>query len=256
MATCFLNNIYCCYLPSHCSYGLQLLDNSVFNASKAAYRKELEKLALLTDSTPVDKVNFIRAYAKARETGMTKRNILSGWRVTGNWPISRSKALRHPEIQEDKAKQTTPEPRPYLGSDDTPKTSRQIRDLSKNKTPATRRRYAVIAKGFETQEQTLAAHAVRISSVEEEVSRLKRGKKRKAIPNPNRRFMTLSEALAAGETIPEVGSQTEPVVVDSKPEDDVVSEAEVASVIEVKVEPESPQLTTRSGRLVKKHRNE
>jgi len=45
-------------------------------------------------------------------------------------------------------------------------------------------------------------------------------------------------------------------VVDSKPEDDVVSEAEVASVIEVKVEPESPQLTTRSGRLVKKHRNE
>jgi hypothetical protein len=32
----------------------------------------------------VDKVNFIKAYAKAREVGMTKKNILSGWIVTGN----------------------------------------------------------------------------------------------------------------------------------------------------------------------------
>ncbi|KJZ68105.1 hypothetical protein HIM_12504 [Hirsutella minnesotensis 3608] len=67
MATCFLNNVYCCYLPAHCSHGLQPLDNGVFNASKAAYRKELQKLTRLTDSAPVDKVNFIRAYAKARE---------------------------------------------------------------------------------------------------------------------------------------------------------------------------------------------
>jgi len=60
------------------------LDNSVFNALKAAYRKELEKLASLTNSTPVDKVNFIHAYAKACKIGMTSKNILSGWRVTGN----------------------------------------------------------------------------------------------------------------------------------------------------------------------------
>src|SRR5208282_6594466 len=114
MATCFLNNVYCYYLPAHCSYSLQPLDNGVFNASKAAYRKELEKLAVLTDSTPVDKVNFIRAYTKAREIRMTEKNILSGWRITRNWPISRTKALRYPEIQEDKAK-ASPEPTPYLG---------------------------------------------------------------------------------------------------------------------------------------------
>src|SRR6478736_5231193 len=101
MATCFLNNVYYYYLPAHCSHGLQPLNNGVFNTSKAAYRKELQKLATLTDSAPVDKVNFIKAYAKAREVGMTKKNILSGWRVTGNWPISRRKALIHPEIQPD-----------------------------------------------------------------------------------------------------------------------------------------------------------
>src|SRR4029450_2859065 len=135
MATCFLNNVYCCYLPARCSHGLQPLDNGPFNASKAAYRKELQKLTSLTDSAPVDKVNFIRAYAKAREGGMTKKNILSGWRVTGNWPVSRRKALIHPEIQPDKKETTPASDGPSDGqrdSDHTPTTSRHIRDLGKN----------------------------------------------------------------------------------------------------------------------------
>jgi hypothetical protein len=155
MATCFLNNVYCCYLPAHCSHGLQPLDNGVFNALKAAYRRELERFASLTDSAPMDKVNFIRANAKARRVGMTEKNILSGWRVTGNWPISRAKALRHPEIQQDGpngSPRATPKPRPYFDSDDTPQTSRQIRHLGLSKTPKTLRRYSVIAKGFKAQE--------------------------------------------------------------------------------------------------------
>ena len=86
------------------------------------------------------------------------------------------------------------------------------------------------------------------------MARLKRGKKRKAISNPNRRFITLSEALAAGEAIPEVGGQAEPVVVDSDSEEDVGSEIEVALEIEVRAIPESPTITTRSGRVIKKAR--
>lgn len=252
MATCFLNNVYCCYLPAHCSHGLQPLDNGIFNAIKAAYRKELEKLASLTDSTPVDKVNFIRAYSEARKMGMKEKNILSGWRITGNWPISRAKALRHPEIQADKEATSPSLPPVYLGSDDTPKTSRHIRDLGKNKTPKTRRRYTMIAKGFEAQEQVLVAHAAKIASLEEKVARLERGKKRKAVPNPNRRFMTLAEILATGEDINEVGSREETVVVDSDLEEE---EEEVGSVIEVGAAPEpSPQRTTRLGRLIKRPR--
>ncbi|KAM5529247.1 transposase [Fusarium oxysporum f. sp. phaseoli] len=206
MATCFLNNVYCCYLPAHCSHGLQPLDNGVFNASKAAYRKGLQKLASLTDSAPVDKVSFIKAYGKAREVGMRKKNILSGWRVTGNWPISRRKALIHAEIQPDK-KEMTPASDGHrdrqVDSDNTPTTSRHIRDLGKNKSPLTRRRYSVISKGFEAQESKIASLGTRIASLEEEVGRLSRGKKRQAIPNPNKKFMTLAEALAAGDTISE-----------------------------------------------------
>ncbi|KAJ0122833.1 hypothetical protein HZ326_31584 [Fusarium oxysporum f. sp. albedinis] len=133
---------------------------------------------------------------------MTKKNILSGWRVTGNWPISRRKALIHPEIQPDK-KETTPGSDGHrdgqVDSDNTPKTSRHIRDLGKNKSPSTRRRYSVISKGFEAQESKIASLSTRIASLEEEVGRLSRGKKRKAIPNPNKKFISLAEALAAEE---------------------------------------------------------
>ncbi|KAH7461483.1 hypothetical protein FOMA001_g19113 [Fusarium oxysporum f. sp. matthiolae] len=254
MATCFLNNVYCCYLPAHCSHGLQPLDNGVFNASKAAYRKELQKLATLTDSAPVDKVNFIKAYAKAREVGMTKKNILSGWRVTGNWPISRRKALMHPEIQPDK-KETTPgsdgRRDGQVDSDNTPKTSRHIRDLGKNKSPSTRRRYAVISKGFEAQESKIASLSSRVASLEEEVGRLSRGKKRKAIPNPNRKFMTLAEALVAGDAISgpnqaaEETEAVEEVIEVGGVEEDEGSNSEAE---------ELPVARTRAGRAVKRPR--
>ncbi|KAJ2898372.1 hypothetical protein MKZ38_003963 [Zalerion maritima] len=186
------------------------LDNGPFNSVKATYRKELEKLALLTDSTPVDKVNFIRAYSKAREIGLTRKNILSGWRVTGNWPISRAKALRHPEIQPDKERAETPQPQDReTDSDRTPKTSRQIRDMGKSRSPSTRRKYALIAKGFEAQEIALAEKDSEIERLKEELDRLKRGRKRKAVPNPNRRFMQVGEALAAGEPIPPLREESQ-----------------------------------------------
>ena len=61
----------------------------------------------------------------------------------------------------------------------------------------------MISKGFEAQESKIASLSSRVASLEEEVSRLSRGKKRKAIPNPNKKFMTLAEALVAGENISE-----------------------------------------------------
>ncbi|RYC77805.1 hypothetical protein BFJ63_vAg19321 [Fusarium oxysporum f. sp. narcissi] len=254
MATCFLNNVYCCYLPAHCSHGLQPLDNGVFNVSKAAYRKELQKLTSLTDSAPVDKVNFIKAYAKAREVGMTKKNILSGWRVTGNWPISRRKALMYPEIQSDKKETTPTSDGPSDGqrdSDNTPKTSRHIRDLGKNKSPSTKRRYSVISRGFEAQESKIASLSSRVASLEEEVGRLSRGKKRKAIPNPNRKFMTLAEALVVGNTISEPDQAAEEieavedVIEVGGVEEDEGSNSEAEELLVVR---------TRAGRAVKRPR--
>jgi hypothetical protein len=63
---------------------MQPLDNDPFNSLKMAYRKELKIWNSLNNSRPIDKVNFIKAYSKARSQGLTEQNIKSAFRTTGN----------------------------------------------------------------------------------------------------------------------------------------------------------------------------
>lgn len=87
--------------------------------------------------------------------------------------------------------------------------------------------------------------------MKEEVACLKRGKKRKAIPNLNRRFIALSKLVVASESVPTVRSQIELPIVTSNEEEVVVSDLEVA---EVNAEFKPLPVATRSGHLVKRPR--
>jgi hypothetical protein len=155
------------------------LDNSPFNALKAAYRKELKKFNF-NDARPVDKRNFIRAYKKARENGLTEKNIQAAFRTTGNWSISRRKAIIHPGIQREDDK-ATPERQLDPGINHNPevtsKTSRQVRDYGKGKSPTTRRYYNIIAKGYANLEFELTTKNDKIAALEAEVARLTKTKK-------------------------------------------------------------------------------
>jgi hypothetical protein len=95
---------------------------------------------------------------------------------------------------------------------------------------------------------------LRITSLEEELARPKRGKKRKAMPNPNKHFMALREALAGKESIPEGATQNMPVVVESFYSSKQESGSEAGSVIEVREETTTHQPTRQSARLVKRPR--
>ncbi|RYC76988.1 hypothetical protein BFJ63_vAg20011 [Fusarium oxysporum f. sp. narcissi] len=102
----------------------------------------------------------------------------------------------------------------------------------------------------------VAVQNARITGLEEQMAQVRRGKKRKAVPNPNRRFMALAETLTAGEALPDSKKAEIEVDVDEKDE----------SVIEVGVrsEDESDDFRvvtkhcqrTRSGRKIKKPRRE
>jgi hypothetical protein len=157
----------------------------------------------------------------------------------------------HAEIQSDRKETTPASDGPSDGqrdSDNTPKTSRHIWDLRKNKGPSTRRRYSVTSKGFEAQESKIASLGARVTSLEEEVGRLSRGKKRKAIPNPNKKFMTLAEALVVGNNISEPDQTAE----ESEAVEEVI---EVGGVEEDKgLNSEAEELLvvrTRAGRAAK-----
>ncbi|RKK65530.1 hypothetical protein BFJ69_g16201 [Fusarium oxysporum] len=82
-----------------------------------------------------------------------------------------------------------------------------------------------IAKGLEALEMKEAVQNERIAGLEEQMAQVRQGTKRKMVPNPNRRFMTLTEALATGEALPDLKEAEMEVDVDE----------EVESVIEVGV---------------------
>ena len=75
MYTYFQNNVYLLFLPVYSSYVLQPLDIGVFSPLKTAYRKHLEELVSLTDSSPVGKLNFLKCYYKARINALIALNI-------------------------------------------------------------------------------------------------------------------------------------------------------------------------------------
>ena len=81
---------------------------------------------------------------------------------------------------------------------------------------------------------------------------MSRGKKRKAIPNPNRKFMTLAEALVVGNTISEPDQAAEEieavedVIEVGGVEEDEGSNSEAEELLVVR---------TRAGRAVKSPRD-
>ena len=93
MWECYSNNIYLLFLPPHTSHVLQPLDLSVFSSLKHAYRKRLGALALLNDSTPIRKQNFLNCYKLARIDALTVTNCKAGWGASGLWPVRISKPL-------------------------------------------------------------------------------------------------------------------------------------------------------------------
>ena len=101
MWECYSHDIYLLYLPPHSSHITQPLDVAVFSALKTAYRRFLSDLALQCDSSPIGKTGFLRCYCKARIEALTEKNIQSGWRATGLWPVNITKPLRNPFFPEE-----------------------------------------------------------------------------------------------------------------------------------------------------------
>jgi hypothetical protein len=211
MEECYFNNVYCCFLPAHTSQGLQPADNGHFNILKGAFRKEIERMDSLTDATPTGKINFIRCLAKARKA-VTKATIVSAWTHTGNWPISRAKALRHPEIKPDKEERGISQPLPEAedGENEEPITRQYVLSLAQGGNALERHKARRIASEIEDLR-------ARISFLEEENAAHKeredltlKTKKRKAIPNPNRKFMSIHEILSQGGSLEDLEAQDQP----------------------------------------------
>ena len=83
---------------------LQPLDLSVFSLLKHTYRKQLGALALLNDSTPIGKRNFLDCYKLARIDTLIVTNCKIGWLASGLWLVRISKPLMNRLLLENSNK--------------------------------------------------------------------------------------------------------------------------------------------------------
>ena len=83
------HKIVCLCLPAHSTHLLQPLDIGVFGPLKQNYKTLLVEKTRFTTYN-IDKADFISLIQKARQQGITSRNIQSAWRATGLIPYNPS----------------------------------------------------------------------------------------------------------------------------------------------------------------------
>jgi DDE superfamily endonuclease/Tc5 transposase DNA-binding domain len=89
---CLDNDILLILLRPHSSHLMQPLDVGVFGPLKTAVSSKLVEL-ISTGVSRLQKIEWVEAYISAREKAFSIKNIQSGWRGAGLWPIDADKIL-------------------------------------------------------------------------------------------------------------------------------------------------------------------
>ncbi len=211
MYECFKNNIHLSFLPAHTSHVLQPLDLAVFSPLKAYYRAEIAVIGHQSDSTPIGKVAFLKAYQKARKRGLTLKNITSGWKASGLWPINPAKPLMSrlvvkPLDPADTAKKagSTPNNTHAGRSFDllrTPTHSGDILKISKvillpSTASSTRRLlFRKIGRGIDSKTVSSITDKATIQALEDKIRQLKPKRRVRVIPDPDKRFSQIGQVM-------------------------------------------------------------
>jgi 4-hydroxybenzoate polyprenyltransferase len=166
-------------------------------------------LSVLTDSTPIGKRNFLRCYYKARLDGLTAKNIKSGWRAAGLWPVNSAKPLMSRLLlensnnsKEQAKKRKAEDPIPDWNTSQshfnvaTPKKLKdikqellQISQLGKASIPTARVLFRKVSKAWDQRDFVIAQHERRIKQLEARVTQLEPRKRRKVRTSPNSKFV-------------------------------------------------------------------
>ncbi|KAL0940515.1 transposase [Colletotrichum truncatum] len=214
MYICFKNKILLLFLPPHTSHVLQPLDQSVFGPLKAIYKKELLYLDQWDASTVIGKRNFLLCYGKARHIAFTSKNIISGWKYTGLWPVSIAKPPMSPLLLGNPSTPARQTDQPYKGLSNaiagekwasetsavcwsTPTKRSELQDQFNlyNKVGHDRNTqrllFRKVQKGFDEQSYKLAVAQRKIEALEAEVEASRARKRKKVTTSPNSKFANI-----------------------------------------------------------------
>ncbi|KJZ69292.1 hypothetical protein HIM_11328 [Hirsutella minnesotensis 3608] len=89
---CIKFDIFVVLFPPHSTHVLQPLDVGVFQQLKNAQQKDLREF-ILHGNLKFTRHDFIASLQKTFDEGFTRRNIISGFKKTGIWPVSSEPAV-------------------------------------------------------------------------------------------------------------------------------------------------------------------
>lgn len=211
---CFLNDIYLLFLPPHTSHVLQPLDVSIFGPVKTYYRQALADFLELDDSTPYNKMVFLRCYHQARKLALTEKNVRAGWVGSGLWPVNLARPMLNkylvleeegqPSRPSEAIQPRTPLPTARKRKEPdsivflTPRRSQQVRTVVDSigvADPTARLLFRKIGSQLDHQNTKLAAAEAKIRNLQHQLDSLRPKKKKKVEENPNKRFIRIEEII-------------------------------------------------------------
>ncbi|KAJ0128683.1 Abhydrolase domain-containing protein mpaH [Fusarium oxysporum f. sp. albedinis] len=202
MTMCYLNNVHLLFFPAHTSHVLQPLDLGCFSSLKTAYRRLIGEHTALTDATKVRKANFLEFYAKAREIGLRKENVQSGWKATGLYPKSVAKPLNSRWVVVAKRPAI-----PLRVTSDilTPKRGGDVVKLfaEKSGSPTSRLSILKAAAALDKVAMEVILRDREIERLRVQLAQAKPTKRRKIVQDPNERFASLAQILAQANREPQ-----------------------------------------------------
>lgn len=137
---------------------------------------------------------------KARDA-LAPGKLQGGWRHTGNWPISRQKALSHPEIQAEK-KRNAGEDTPNEAEDEAEDGPVNHDYVTAIRRSGMNREYDLklrkVANTIEDLRATVILQDQEIAGLKAQIEALTKSKTRRKIPDPNARFQKICETIDAG----------------------------------------------------------
>jgi len=116
VSICIRNRIDLLLLPPHSSHLLQPLDVGVFAPLKRAISTQVSRF-VRSGIRRIQKVEWLERFIEARENGITKENIIAGWRGAGLFPENMHRILCQVA---DHEKSTVPKTPPSNGTTPTP----------------------------------------------------------------------------------------------------------------------------------------
>lgn len=217
MKVCCENNIHCVWLPPYSSHVLQPLDLAVFSPLKQAYRNLFNENTTLTDNSVANKQKMLICLIQARKAAMTRRNITSGWRGTGLWPVNIDKPLNNRLLFENANKPTdnkdltiedlysrspTPSPppiRPFEVVFSTPRSAKDIREMRRiagqypHDSSTQRQLWRKIEKSLDLYIAQVATLQYIRAAQTSQIEALQPSRRRRVEPDPNALFVNTQQ---------------------------------------------------------------